>query len=1061
MDVNLHAEAEDETTGSAVESDASRDSQSRASFMPVGATGDQRRMGLRSAEARSKKMAPSYAEAIRQGNTAKTPTEVGLHDSTRKKTTRAEDSRAEAFRAEVSRAEDTHTKESRARVFRAEVSRAEGTRAEVTRAEENRAEPTRAEPTRAEPTRAEQNRAEPNRAEPTRAEAKIRAEETLAEATRAEEIRVEEILAEANRAEAFRAEEARTEERRQEIARAQVFYAETARLEALCDTIRANAARAEAARADVRTRVDEARAEATRAEAIRAEEIRAEESRAEEFRAEAKTRAEAKICAEAKTRAEVARAEAAKADLACAEATARAEAARADAVRAETRARAGTTHANAVCKEAIERADAARAEATRIETANREDVARIQSERSTGRRSVKVEEQMRGNSQFSNLFQCIDKRGHPGTSPKPGDSGWKSPPQNDRNSSPNSQRSSRSAHYSGRRTTKYQRAPTGWDSRQSEEEEYPSGATSDPSLETVRQAEMSGTKELNQVGAPPPPQWGGEPPAVPPLGVPQVSASAATQWQTQASSLYGPGGMPYWNGGWNPAAVAPPGKSPELEALEKQVTLIQQRAEEAEKRQKEAENQRKDLQEKMEAREREIRLKLEVALNEQAMSRAASSQQLTVDTRPPVGVPLTSGRNSPRPDDQPTRWDGPRSNRDEYHSEHHMRFTKPDRFDGVKVDWPEYRKYFDILASMQQWSESQKAQSLAVALSGGAQTVLLGMTVEETKNYDTLVQRLEAKYDPAGREIAHRAELRNLKRKADQGPAEWASLVERLVMRAYPESRGRSQEITILEHFISGITDSATRQWLELKGLKTVPEAINGLIHYESVMSPTPKGEMSRKPRETVVAMVEEDRGIREMGSEEQLVAMVGAGQTRYQGPQSSNQNFKPAYRNPAPRPYYQGPSPSPKTNYQAPQTNPGYVKEAQQTDPSGKESLPNRGIIQMFRAQERKMGDQSQTMNGQGEKLNQVLEALTELVRTAKKNESVPEVRVEKSQSPPGERKPWERTPQMERKCWKCQQPGHLFRDCPAETSIIGALEMGLERAIGPNDIGDQPSEN
>ena len=60
--------------------------------------------------------------------------------------------------------------------------------------------------------------------------------------------------------------------------------------------------------------------------------------------------------------------------------------------------------------------------------------------------------------------------------------------------------------------------------------------------------------------------------------------------------------------------------------------------------------------------------------------------------------------------------------------------------------------------------------------------MLIGMSEHDTKSYEAIVQKLEAKYDPIGREIAHRAELKNLKRKVGQGPAEWASLVERWVI---------------------------------------------------------------------------------------------------------------------------------------------------------------------------------------------------------------------------------------------------------------------------------------
>ena len=267
----------------------------------------------------------------------------------------------------------------------------------------------------------------------------------------------------------------------------------------------------------------------------------------------------------------------------------------------------------------------------------------------------------------------------------------------------------------------------------------------------------------------------------------------------------------------------------------------------------------------------------------------------------------------------------------------------------------------------------------------------------------------------------------------------------------------------MLEHFLSGITDANTRQWLELKAIKTVPEAINKLIHYESVVT-TPEAEMSRKPRE-VVAAVEEVLGVENLDPEDQMIAVVNGGQSgnsypqRYSGQQNSGQNTKQGYRSTPPRPYYQGANQGPRPAYQGQQSTPGNAQGAPPS-PQGREPLPNKGIIQMFRAHERQMGDQNQTMNGQGEKIDLIVRALQELVQENRRTEPSDQ-KGEKNLVPPGEKKPWDKTNPPERKCWRCQQPGHLFRDCPVEASVIAALETGLERTLEPADIGDQLAEN
>ena len=182
--------------------------------------------------------------------------------------------------------------------------------------------------------------------------------------------------------------------------------------------------------------------------------------------------------------------------------------------------------------------------------------------------------------------------------------------------------------------------------------------------------------------------------------------------------------------------------------------------------------------------------------------------------------------------------------------------VKPDRFDGVKKSWPEYKKYFEIVATVKGWSLTEKAQALAVSLEGNAQTVLTGMSAEDLLNYDVLIKRIENRYDPSGREAARRAELLHTKRKAGQEPADWAQEVERLVLRAYPEAEGAHREVLVIDNFAKGIREQETRQWIQLKNPKTIEEAISALIHYESVTTSV-KTDFPKKPRESAVATVD------------------------------------------------------------------------------------------------------------------------------------------------------------------------------------------------------------
>jgi hypothetical protein len=184
--------------------------------------------------------------------------------------------------------------------------------------------------------------------------------------------------------------------------------------------------------------------------------------------------------------------------------------------------------------------------------------------------------------------------------------------------------------------------------------------------------------------------------------------------------------------------------------------------------------------------------------------------------------------------------------------------AKPDRFDGTSRAWDEYRQHFEMFSKIHRWGPKQKAHALATSLSGGAQSVLTAMDPEDIEDYDKLVGRLQAKYDPEGREVARRAELHQMRRKSGQEPAAWAHLIERAVRRAYPEATGKHREVLVVESFIRGLTDGQTRQWVQLKSPTTVEEAITLLIHYESVTSSIRADTGTRKPREATAAVAEE-----------------------------------------------------------------------------------------------------------------------------------------------------------------------------------------------------------
>ena len=70
--------------------------------------------------------------------------------------------------------------------------------------------------------------------------------------------------------------------------------------------------------------------------------------------------------------------------------------------------------------------------------------------------------------------------------------------------------------------------------------------------------------------------------------------------------------------------------------------------------------------------------------------------------------------------------------------------------DGV-TDWVEYKKQFEVTATINDWDEKDMARYLVGNLTGAARSVLYDLTREQMDSWDEVVGRIEAMYDYVGR----------------------------------------------------------------------------------------------------------------------------------------------------------------------------------------------------------------------------------------------------------------------------------------------------------------------
>jgi len=360
---------------------------------------------------------------------------------------------------------------------------------------------------------------------------------------------------------------------------------------------------------------------------------------------------------------------------------ARSEAQRAGTARAETE-RAETERAETVRAEA-ERAETIRAFAAEAD-AHREHASRAEAarERTQNRAPRGAEEQMRGDRNFSNLFHCLDDRGPRRPEGRPGGPKTHNPPRRSSTSSSSSRKYSGTNNRSRRSNRRPDGRPPWQEEAPSEEDEYPPGRHPDSGPNAARHPEEAtrsrGTEYPRPSGQTP--SWGDEQARGPAGNPPQMMAPGGNPWPTYPYP-YRPWETPYWNMGWDNLGPAPARRQTEQEALEAWEKQAAQALEKRERAYKE-----------LELKEKELLLRLELCENASA-GRQTGIAKTTAPLHTATSQDHRSSTGPPAPGNS-AMW--PEQRRDEPDQDGRDFRMKPDRFDGVKTEWPEYKKHFDI-----------------------------------------------------------------------------------------------------------------------------------------------------------------------------------------------------------------------------------------------------------------------------------------------------------------------------------------------------------------------------
>ena len=133
-----------------------------------------------------------------------------------------------------------------------------------------------------------------------------------------------------------------------------------------------------------------------------------------------------------------------------------------------------------------------------------------------------------------------------------------------------------------------------------------------------------------------------------------------------------------------------------------------------------------------------------------------------------------------------------------------IRTIPPTPYDG-HTSWDAYMTQFDMLSELNGWSDAEKATYLAINLKESALTVLSNLPEPQRRDYPSLTAALDARFGVAHLTELNRMQLRNRRRRREEGLPELAEDVERLTRLAYPGADVAMVETLAQDQFIEAL----------------------------------------------------------------------------------------------------------------------------------------------------------------------------------------------------------------------------------------------------------------
>jgi hypothetical protein len=162
--------------------------------------------------------------------------------------------------------------------------------------------------------------------------------------------------------------------------------------------------------------------------------------------------------------------------------------------------------------------------------------------------------------------------------------------------------------------------------------------------------------------------------------------------------------------------------------------------------------------------------------------------------------------------------------------------VRPHQYDG-RSSWVGYYLQFETICRMNDWSPRERADNLAVCLTGSAVSVLTNLSVEERTSYDLLVAALNRRFNEGHSVELARVSLDGRRKTRNESLTQYGSDVLTLTLAAYPTIAAEATDVIARQHYVSGLDNSELRKQLKLCRPATLADMISTAVELEAIMS--------------------------------------------------------------------------------------------------------------------------------------------------------------------------------------------------------------------------------